>query len=179
MPKIPSRLTPDPELRLLALYALLRLGPCTDLTLLQFLFEYDLMNYFEMMAALTDLCKQGNAVRTEEEAAWRYEVTDAGRELLKMFENRIPGSKREIVDAHAAEWLPKIRRERERGAVIRQTERGEYEVALSLRDRQMEMMRVTLSLPTGEMAQRISTQWQKRAGDVYQTIIGLLREADE
>lgn len=179
MAKIPDRLTPDPELRLLALYALSRLGPCTDLTLLQFLFEYDLMNYFELMASLTDLCKQGNAVRTEEEAAWRYEITDAGREVLNLFENRIPGSKRETVDAHTEEWLPKIERERERGAVVRQTERGEYAAELTLRDGDMELMRVTLSLPTGEMAQRIADGWRERASGVYQTIIGLLKGADE
>ena len=49
----PPRRTPENEQKLMVLYSLARLGPCTELQLLRFLFEHDLLNYFEMMFALT------------------------------------------------------------------------------------------------------------------------------
>jgi hypothetical protein len=179
MAYIPERRTPDPELRLLALYALDKLGPCTDLDLLQFLFELDLMNYFELMLSLSDLCRQGHAVRVEQEAAWRYEITQAGRDVLSMFESRIPGSKRDLVDTHAPEWKEKIVRQRHCGVEVRQTRRGEYEAQMTLADHDMQLMRLTLTLPSGDMAREMTEKWEKRAGDVYTAVLSLLRDKEE
>ena len=64
----PPRRMPDDEQRLIVLYALQHLAPCTELQLLQFLFEHDLTNYFDMMFALGDLCARGQAVRTKKRA---------------------------------------------------------------------------------------------------------------
>ncbi len=179
MAYIPERRTPDPELRLLSLYTLGSIGPCTDLNLLEFMTEYDLMNYFDLMIALNDLCRQGHAARFEQEAAWRYETTQAGRELLSLFSNRIAGSLRDKVDEHAAEWRERIRRERSTGASVRQTERGEYEVTLSLSDNGTSLVSITLSLPTSELARRMADNWKTQSGGVYATIVGLLREREK
>ena len=81
----PPRRAPDNEQKLIVLCCLNRLGPCTELQLLQFLFEYDLMNYFEMMFALNDLCDRGQAARTKKGAGYLYAVTAAGVEALMLF----------------------------------------------------------------------------------------------
>ena len=50
----PHKRPPDDEQRLVVLYALQRLAPCTELQLLQVFSEYDWMNYFDMMIALQE-----------------------------------------------------------------------------------------------------------------------------
>ena len=80
----PPRRAPDDEQKLMVLYSLSRLGPCTELQLLQFLFENDLLNYFDMMFALGDLCDRGQAVRMKKNAGYLYQVTDAGKEAVTL-----------------------------------------------------------------------------------------------
>ena len=88
----PPKRSPEDEQRLIVLYALEQLSPCTELQLLQFLFEYDLMNYFEMMFALNDLCDRGQAARAKAQTGYAYQLTAAGEEALQLFGNRVPRS---------------------------------------------------------------------------------------
>ncbi len=174
-----QRRMPDEELRLLTLYTLSRLGPCTDMQLLEFMTQFDLMNYFDMMFALTDLCRLGMLVRKEQDAAWHYEMTPAGQETLTMFEKRVRGSCRDVVDQNAESWKERLTQERYADAQIVQTERGEFEVRLSLKDQTMPLIAVTLYLPTSDMAHQITEGWRHQAGGVYQTILGLLKGGEQ
>ena len=88
----PPRRTPDEEQKLVVLDCLKHLGPCTELQLVQFLFEHDLMNYFEMMFALNDLCDGGQAARVKVNGETRCEVTEAGREALAFLEAGCPAA---------------------------------------------------------------------------------------
>lgn len=170
-----QRKMPDEELRLLTLYTLSRLGPCTDMNLLEFMTQNDLMNYFDLMFALTDLCRLGMLVRQEKDAAWHYEMTPAGQDVLTMFEKRVRGSCRDTVDRQAASWKERLTRERYADAQITQTERGEFEVRMTLKDQTMPLISVTLYLPTSDMAHKMADGWRHQAGGVYQTILGLLK----
>ena len=40
----------------------------------------------------------------------------------------------------------------------------------------MDMMRLTLSLPTRELAAQLAAAWPRRAGEIYETIIRMLTE---
>ena len=57
----PPYFLPDELVRLMVLCCLTYLGPCTDQQLLEWVSEYDVMNYFDLMIALSELCKQGQA----------------------------------------------------------------------------------------------------------------------
>lgn len=172
----PPRRTPDNEQKFMVLYSLARLGPCTDLQLLQFLFENDLLNYFEMMFALNDLCDRGQAVRTKKNTGFLYQVTDAGREALGMFGGRVPKSLKTLLDGTENEWKKRFRDEMQNEQEIVQTDRGEYELNLKVVERDMDMMRLSLSLPTRELADRLAKRWPEKAGKIYDTVIRILTE---
>ena len=123
--------------------------------LLQFLFEYDLMNYFEMMFALNDLCDRGQAARTKKGAGYLYAVTTAGVEALMLFGGRVPPSVYALLKKNGGEWKRRFRREAQNLAEIRQTDRGEYELTLRVVEQDMDMMRLSLSLPTRELADQL------------------------
>ena len=170
----PPRRVPDDEQKLTVLASLSRLGPCTELQLLQFLFEYDFSNYFEMMFALTDLCDRGQAVRARKGPSFRYEVTDAGREALALFGKRVPKSVKDILDRDGDEWKRRFRREAQNRQRIEQTDRGEFELTLSVMEDDLDMMNLSLTLPTREMAQQMADRWQKKAPEVYAAVIRIL-----
>ena len=107
----PPRRTPENEQKLMVLYSLARLGPCTELQLLRFLFEHDLLNYFEMMFALNDLCDRGQAARAKKQTGFLYEITDAGQEALSLFGSRVPRSLQALLDETAADWKRRFRQE--------------------------------------------------------------------
>lgn len=174
----PPRRAPDDDQRLMVLYALDALGPCTELQLLQFLFEHDLMNYFDMMFALTDLCAGGQALRTHHRLGHRFEVTDAGREALTLFGGRVPMSLKKLLEETGENWRRRFQEEGQYQKEVRQTPRGEYELTLTVTEQDMDMMRLTLSLPNRELCNQLAEKWPKRAGEIYETVIRMLTEGE-
>lgn len=172
----PPRRMPDDEQRLIVLFSLQQLGPCTELQLLQFLFERDLTNYFDLMFALGDLCSRGQAVRTKKRAGYIYEVTDAGREALALFGGRVPGSVKKLLAEVGPAWRQRFQEEDQYLSQIHQQERGEFELTLTVTEQDMDMMRVSFSLPTRELANQIAQRWPRLGAEVYETIIRMLME---
>ncbi len=174
----PPRRAPDDEQKLIVLCCLSRLGPCTELQLLQFLFEYDLMNYFEMMFALNDLCDRGQAARTKKGAGYLYALTAAGEEALMLFGGRVPPSVYALLGKSAADWRQRFRREAQNVAQITQTDRGEYELSMRVVEQDMDMMTITVSLPTQQMAQQLASRWPRKAAKIYAEVFRMLTEPD-
>jgi len=172
----PPRRAPDDEQKLMVLYSLSHLGPCTELQLLQFLFENDLLNYFDMMFALGDLCDRGQAVRMKKNAGYLYQVTDAGKEALELFGGRVPMSLKTLLAETENEWKARFRQESQSQQQIVQTDRGEYELNLKVVEQDMDMMRLSLSLPTRELADQLAKRWPDKAGKIYDTVIRILSE---
>ena len=175
----PPRRAPDNEQKLIVLDCLRQFGPCTELQLLQFLFDHDIMNYFDMMIALSDLCARGQAVRTKKRAGYLYQPTEAGVEALRLFGNRIPGSLESLISENAPALRQRFRQELHSQQDIRQTERGEYEVTLTATEQDLDLMRLYLTLPTRELAQQLAEKWPRKAAEIYETVIRILSEGEE
>lgn len=175
----PPKRTPPDEQRLIVLCALDHLAPCTELQLLQFLFEYDLMNYFDMMFALNDLCANGQAVRREERAGHLYALTDAGREALTLFGSRVPPSVQTLLEEQGGAWRSRFAAEGQFLHQIRQTKRGEYELTLTIAEQDMDMMKLSLVLPTRELAQQLADGWPKKGGALYEQVIRTLSQEEQ
>ena len=174
----PPRRAPDNEQKLIVLYCLSHFGPCTELQLLQFLFDHDVMNYFDMMIALSDLCARGQAARTKRRAGYLYQLTDAGREALALFGARVPASVQSLVRENEAGLREKFRQELCSHHEIRQTERGEYEAVLSVTEQDMDMMRLSLTLPSRDLANQLAEKWPRKAAEIYETVIRILTEEE-
>lgn len=172
----PPRRAPENEQKLMVLECLSQLGPCTELQLLQFLFDNDLLNYFEMMFALNDLCDRGQAVRIKKNAGFQYQITDAGQEALALFGGRVPMSLKTLLSETGDDWKNRFRQESQSRQQIVQTDRGEYELNLKVVEQDMDMMRLSLSLPTRELADQLAKRWPQKAGKIYDTVIRILSE---
>ena len=174
----PPKRPPDDEQRLVVLYSLQKLAPCTELQLLQFFAEGDLMNYFDMMIALQDLCARGQAVRSRRRAGYLYELTPAGDEALALFGGRVPQSIKKRLEETGAAWRQRFEAEDQYACQIRQTERGEFEVTFTVREQEMDTLRLCLTLPTREMDLQLTEAWPRRAGKIYEAVIRGLTEEE-
>ena len=105
----PPRRAPADEQRLIVLYSLMNLGPCTETQLLQFLSEMDLTNYFDMMFALNELCDRGQAARQKRKDGTYYMATVAGDEALRLFGKRVPQSLKTAVQEQGDAWRARFR----------------------------------------------------------------------
>jgi len=175
----PPKRLPDDEQRLVVLYALEQLQPCTELQLLQFFADNDIMNYFDMMIALQGLCARGQAVRSQRRAGYLYQPTPAGEEALQLFGGRVPMSVKKLLEETGASWRERFAQEDQYGFDIRQTSRGEFEVTLSVREQDMDTLRLSLALPTRDLARQLAERWPQKAGQIYEYVIRTLSEEAE
>ncbi|MBR6185585.1 MAG: DUF4364 family protein [Clostridia bacterium] len=175
----PPRRTPEDEQRLIVLYSLMHLGPCTDTQLLQFLAEQNLTNYFEMMFALNDLCDRGQAARQKRRAGTYYMATQAGDEALRLFGGRVPQSLKNVIAEQGALWRQRFKTEAQLGQEIRKTPRGDYELTLTVTEKDAEMMRISLCVPSREIAYDWMNRWPGRASQIYGAVIRALAEDEK
>jgi len=172
----PPRRTPEEERRLIVLYSLHHLAPCNHIQLYQFIAELEQMNYFGMMFVLNDLCDQGQTVRLKRRVGYQYEVTDAGREVLELFGNRVPHSLKTLLAETGASWRARFQEEAQFQHEITKSEQGETELHLSVVENDSDALRITLPLPTEDLAHVLATRWHQKGGDIYGAIFRLLME---
>ncbi len=169
-----ERRAPESEKRLILLYILQAADSIGDLELLQLLTDNGLMNYFDMMMTLADLCAQGQCTRTEALGRNMYAITPAGREAVALFRREIPASTRARLDENMPSWLEEVRTSRACPVSWHQTGRGEYTLDMGICEKDMDVMRITLSLPGEDMAKRLASRWRDRAGDIYRMLFEML-----
>ena len=90
---------PESEQKLLILLALRCLGGVTQLQLLRFMVEEDVMNYFVLQLNLCELEEMGQVRVCHHALGSLYELTEQGRYTLDSFDSHIPASRRQALEA--------------------------------------------------------------------------------
>lgn len=176
----PPRRSPQDETRLIVLYAIRMLPPCNATQLQQFLFDYNEMNYFDMMFALNDLCANGQAIREKAGEDHHYAITPAGEEVLSLFGNRLPQSLRQFVEENSAAFRERMLMDEHYPRQWRKTPEGDYVVSLGIQEKDQPVMQITFSVPSARMAQDMVDFWPRHAGKFYgSAIFTLAQEVEE
>ena len=174
MAEIPRHRLGDIQRKVLTLHTLKALGECSNLQLISFMVENDIMNYFDLQTALYELRDAGHAARTPLQADDLYQLTDAGEETLRMFLERAPQSLVDRVDEAAPSFRARFDEEREKSARISHEGQNEYHVTMEIVEQRMPLMRLDISLPTADLAARFRDRWAASAQDIYDFIIDKL-----
>ncbi len=178
MAEIPQYRLGELESKLLTLHTLHELGPCTNLQLISFMAQSDTMNYFDLQSALFDLSQRGQVTKEPLKGDDRYAITDKGEEAIGLFLGRLGESVLSKVDAALPAFLEQMRRQRELFSGISHEGRNEYHAQMGIAEGNFRLMQLDVSLPTAELAQRFSDNWQKRARDIYDYIFKALSGED-
>lgn len=179
MPDIPEHRLSDLEKQMLVLYALDKLGETTNLQLIAFFHETGLIGYFDLQPTLYRLRDGGQASAESLHGDHLYRLTDAGRQALGMFESALPASALHIIDAEAPAHRRRFTAEKQTPARIEHDEGQEYHAVMEVNEQKMNLMRVSLSLPTPELAKRCCDRWGKNAQKIYDLIIETLSAEDD
>ena len=178
LPNQPAMLD-ESERKLYTLLALQELGGCTHMQMLYFLFENDIMTYFDLSLALHELVSEGQAGKIPGPADNLYEITAAGREALSFFVNRLAHSKVTLIRAQAPAWRERFARERQFVGKVTQSPSGEYVAHLQLMDGSATLLTLDVPAPERKLADRIVKAWPSCAGDIYGHLMRTLGEAQE
>lgn len=174
MAEIPKPRLGQTERMLLTLYALKELGPTSNLQLIAFMVEGDLMNYFDLQAALFDLCQRGQVIREALPGDDRYSISQEGLEALSLFYGRVAEGQLSIIHELAPAFKAKLQEAFEKPASISHAGRNEYHAQLGLREGGLDLLRLDFSLPTAELADRFCKAWPAKAQQIYELLLDAL-----
>lgn len=164
------RFITEAETKLVILYAMNRLGPVTSMQLLQFLVEYDLMNYFTMQLSLAEMEEQGQVTQHAHPLGSLLLVTQSGAYTLGVFDHRIPISRRELIDREAPAWHARFRAEQQTPADSYPLSGGGTCIRLRLMEGDDSLLDLLLQLPDEASFTFLQKRWRSAAQGVYEAI---------
>lgn len=155
--------------KLIVLYMLDRVSfPLTTAQLCDFILEREYTNFLTLQQTISELAEaqmvSSRTVRNRTHLA----ITKEGRETLRFFSSRINYTIRKDIDAYCRENEFALRNETSVLGDYTKTAAGEYEAHLTARDRNVNLVEITLSVPTEEMASAICDNWQEKNTEIYQ-----------
>lgn len=176
MPIRPPQYLPEEDRSMIVLYALKQLQPCDPLDLHIFITQMDVMTYFDMMDALNNLCDRGQAARLTKHIGLQYVVTEAGEEVLTLFGNRVPGSAKRFIDENYEAYRTRFREQAQYKHKKEQLPNGDTELTFSVVDSDSDLMRISWTLPTDELANSLINRWYERSSEIYKTVVQMFME---
>lgn len=179
MPDIPEHRMSDLEKQMVVLYALDKLGETTNLQLIDFFHQSDVIGYFDLQLTLYRLCDGGQAASEPLRGDYLYRLTEAGHQALAMFQKSLPASALRVIDEEAPLFKERFTAQKETPARIEHDEGQEYHAVMEINERKMNLLRLSLSLPTPELAARCCEKWGKNAQKIYDFIVETLSKEDD
>lgn len=98
-------------------------------------------------------------------------ITAEGKETLNFFENRIGDTIKQEIDSYFQENEFTLRNEVSVLGDYYKSTSGEYEAHLVAKDRGINLVDITLSVPVEETAVAICDNWQKKNQEIYKYLI--------
>ena len=158
--------------KLIVLYMLGRVSfPLTTAQISDFILEKDYTNFLTLQQVINELTDAGLVDAQTIRNRTHLAVTDEGRETLSYFENRISDAIKNDINAYFRENEFSLRNEVSVLGDYYKSTSGEFEAHLVAKDRGINLVEITLSVPAEEMAASICDTWQKRNQEVYKYMI--------
>lgn len=158
--------------KLIILYMLNRVTfPLTTAQISDFILEKEYTNFLTLQQVISELTDAGmistQAIRNRTHLA----ITDEGRQTLSFFGNRISDAIKNDIDTYLRENEFTLRNETSVLGDYYKSTSGEYETHLVAKERGINLVDITLSVPVEEMAAAICDNWQKKNQEIYQYLV--------
>ena len=138
--------------KLLVLYMLGRVSfPLTTAQISDFILERDYTNFLTLQQVISELTETGMISARTIRNRTHLTITEEGKETLLFFENRISDSIRKDADEYLTEKEFTLRNEVSILGDYYKSTSGEYEAHLVAKEREVNLIDITLSVPLEEM----------------------------
>ena len=158
--------------KLITLYMLDRVTfPLTKAQIGDFILGHDYTNFLTLQQVIAELI-DAELIRAKSLHNRTYlEITEEGKSTLSYFENRIGDSIKEDIAAFFADHEMDMRSESAVRADYYKTTSGEYEAHLVVKEKDVTVVDITLSVPDKDTASAICANWQAKSQSVYQFLV--------
>ena len=161
--------------KLIVLYMLNRVTfPMTTAQVSDFILEKEYTNFLTLQQVINELTDAGLISSETIRNRTHLSITEEGLETLNFFENRINDAIKQDINTYFRENEYTLRNEVSVLGDYYKSTSGEYEAHLVAKDRGLNLVDITLSVPTEDMAASICDNWQKKNEEIYQYLIGQL-----
>lgn len=161
--------------KLIILYMLDRVSfPLTKAQVGDFILEREYTNFLTLQQAISELTDAELVTAKSIRNRTHLELTAEGRETLRFFEKRISPSIKEDIDSYFKDNEFELRNEVSVYSNYYKSTSGEYEASLVIREKDIELLNVKLSVPTESIAISICDKWDGACQDIYSYVVSKL-----
>lgn len=161
--------------KLIVLYMLNRVTfPMTTAQVSDFILEKEYTNFLTLQQVINELTNASLISSETIRNRTHLSITPEGLETLTFFENRISDAIKFDINEFFRENEYTLRNEVSVLGDYYKSTSGEYEAHLIVKERGVNLVDLTMSVPTEEIAASICDNWQKKNQDIYQYLISEL-----
>lgn len=158
--------------KLIVLYMLNRVSfPLTTAQISDFILEKEYTNFLTLQQVIGELTDAGMIDTRSIRNRTHLAITKEGHETLDFFGNRISDAIKYDIDSYFREKEFVLRNEVSVLGDYYKSTSGEYEAHLVAKDKEINLVDITLSVPTEETAAYICDNWQKKNQQIYKYLI--------
>ena len=145
--------------------------PITTAQISNYILEKEYTNFLTLQQVISELTEANLIDARTVGNRTHLNITEEGRETLHFFENRINDAIKTEINQYFQENEFTLRDEVSVLGDYYKATSGEYEAHLVAKDRDTNLVELTLSVPTKEVAQSICDNWHKKNQEIYQYLI--------
>lgn len=158
--------------KLIVLYMLNRVTfPMTTAQVSDFVLEREYTNFLTLQQVINELTDAGLISSETIRNRTHLSITDEGRNTLSFFQNRINEAIKQEISTYFRENEFSLRNEVSVLGDYYKSTSGEFEAHLVAKDKGINLVDITLSVPTEEMAAAICDNWQKKNEGIYKYLV--------
>ena len=163
------------QYKLLILYILDRVDiPMTNSEITQFVLENNYMNYFMVQQFLSELVTSKFIEFSTKDGNEYYHLSNAGKDTLNFFINRIPKKLMSKVDKMYENKKEEMIKETQIVSNYYKKNDTEYIVNLKVIEKEITLFNFSLNVVSNKQAKLICNNWKKNPQIIYKKILDLL-----
>lgn len=161
--------------KLIILYMLNRVDfPLTKAQIGDFILDREYTNFLTLQQVIGELIDAGLVTAQSIRNRTHLLLTKDGKETLEFFNNDISSSIKSEIDDYLGDRELALRNEVSILSDYYKSTSGEYEAHLVAKEKGINLIDLTISVPLEETAISICENWQKKNQEIYQYLIGQL-----
>ena len=158
--------------KLIVLYMLDRVTfPLTTAQISDLILGKEYTNFLTLQQVFSELTDTGLIEARSANNRTHLTITSEGTETLHFFENRISLAIKSEIHAYFQEKEYILREEVSVVSDYYKSTTGDYEAHLTAKERGVNLVDLTLSVPSKELAESICNNWMTKNQDIYQYLI--------
>ena len=158
--------------KLIVLYMLNRVTfPMTTAQVSDFVLEREYTNFLTLQQVINELTDAELISSETIRNRTHLSITDEGRNTLNFFQNRIGDAIKLEINTYFRENEFSLRNEVSVLGDYYKSTSGEFEAHLVAKDKGINLVDITMSVPAEEMAAAICDNWQKKNQEIYKYLV--------